>query len=229
MSHLEDDSLNPIERAVHRILHGYLEFFYDAWTNLNINAISGDYVEFGSWGGNTMNQAYKALCLTGLTDRHLWAYDSFDTLPEAQDDRDYHPGWNPGGAMGGGGVDKFYEACDRHGIPREAYTATEGYFEDTIGTAEPDDPPADIAMCLIDCNLYSSAATCMEWLQPRLKHGMILAFDDYWCWSPDKISGEQSLLMEFQRDHPEWTFDRYHTIARAGLSFVVFDAAQMPG
>ncbi|MDG2026977.1 MAG: TylF/MycF/NovP-related O-methyltransferase [Acidimicrobiales bacterium] len=124
---------------------------------MNINAISGDYVEFGSWGGNTMNQAHQAMKLSGTANRHMWAYDSFQTLPEAKDDRDYHPGWNPGGKQGGGGVENFHAACERHGIPRSAYTATEGYFEDTIGLAGPADPPVDIALCLIDCNLYSSA------------------------------------------------------------------------
>ncbi|MFT5203849.1 MAG: O-methyltransferase [Candidatus Aldehydirespiratoraceae bacterium] len=223
-----DDDLDPITRAVQRILQGYLEFFYDAWTNQNINAITGDYVEFGSWGGNTMNQAYKAMLLTGRGERHMWAYDSFQGLPEASDPRDYHPGWKPGSGVGGGGVENFYAACDRHGIPRDAYTATEGYFEESIGNALPADEPNDIAICLIDCNLYTSAVTVMEFLEPRLKHGMILAFDDYYCWSPDNVSGEQSVLAEFARDHPEWSFDRYHSIARAGQSFVVFDTSKIP-
>jgi hypothetical protein len=29
---------------------------------------------------------------------------------------------------------------------------------------------------------------------------MILAFDDYFCWSPERISGEQSVLLEFARE-----------------------------
>ena len=72
-----DDDLDPIARAVQRTLEGYLVFFYDAWVNQNINAITGDYVEFGSWGANTMHMAYEGMKLSGRTDRHMWAYDSF--------------------------------------------------------------------------------------------------------------------------------------------------------
>lgn len=223
-----DDDLDPITRAVQRNLEGYLVFFYDAWVNQNINAITGDYVEFGSWGANTMHMAYEAMKLSGRTDRHMWAYDSFQPLPEAKDDRDLHPGWRPGGSTGGGGVGKFHEACERHGIPRDAYTATEGYFDATLPPLGADGEPRDIAVCLIDCNMYSSAVTVFEFLEPRLKHGMILAFDDYFCWSPERISGEQSVLLEFARDHPEWHFERYRDLHRAGTSFVVQHADQIP-
>jgi O-methyltransferase len=226
--YLQNDDLDPISRAVQRVLDGYLHFFYDAWVNQNVNAITGDYVEFGSWGGNTMHMAYEAMKLSGRTDRHMWAYDSFQPLPEAQDDRDYHPGWQPGGNIGGGGVGKFYEACDRHGVPRESYTAIEGYFDATLGPLGSDSPPTDIAVCLIDCNMYSSAVTVFEFLEPRMKHGMILAFDDYFCWSPTQISGEQSVLAEFANSHPEWHFEQYRDFHRAGRSFVVQHAHLLP-
>ena len=168
-----DDDLNPIERMIQRILDGYLEFFFDAFANQNINQISGDYAEFGSWGANTMNMAFKAMQLTGQADRHMWAFDSFEPLPEAQDERDLHPGWGHG-KMGGGGVGNFHDACERHGIPRDAYTAVVGYYDESL-PAIGDGRPDDISVCLIDCNKYTSAVTGFEFLAPRLKNGMILS------------------------------------------------------
>ena len=120
------------------------------------------------------------------------------------------------------------EACERHDIPRESYTATEGYFDQTLPPLGTQGDPTDIAICLIDCNMYTSAVTVFEFLEPRMKHGMILAFDDYFCWSPERISGEQSVLLEFARDHPEWHFERYRDLHRAGTSFVVQHADQIP-
>jgi hypothetical protein len=124
-------------------------------------------------------------------------------------------------------VGNFHDACRRHGIPREAYTAVEGYFDRTLPPLGADGDPRDIAICLIDCNMYSSAVTVFEFLEPRIKHGMIIAFDDYFCWSPERISGEQSVFLEFQRDHPEWHFERYRDFHRAGASFVVQHADQI--
>lgn len=210
---------NPIIRAVNRQLDGCATFFFDAFVSLNVNGITGDYVEFGSWGGNTMNQAYQQLVGAGGR-RHIWAFDSFQGLPPATDARDSHPGWQPGSAFGQGGVEKFYEACDEHGIPRDAYTAVEGYYEDSL-RAIGDGAPRDIALAYIDCNMYSSCVTVLEFLAPRLKHGMIVAFDDWFCWTPTGVSGEKEALQEFLAAHPQWHFDRYKDVHRSGVSFVV--------
>ena len=61
----------------------------------------------------------------------------------------------------------------------------------------------------------------LEFLEPRLKHGMIVAFDDYYCWTPTDVSGERAALHEFLTAHPQWNFYRYKEIHWAGTSFVV--------
>lgn len=216
---MTEPSVHPIVRGVQRQLDGCAEFFFDAFTSLNVNGISGDYVEFGSWGGNTMNAAYQQLVGSG-GDRHLWAFDSFQGLPPATDARDHHPGWRPGSDLGQGGVERFHEACDEHGIPRDAYTAVEGYYEDVL-PAIGDGEPRDIALAYIDCNMYSSTVSVLQFLAPRIKHGMIVAFDDWFCWSPTDVSGEKHALEEFLAAHPEWNFDRYKDVHRSGVSFVV--------
>ena len=48
--------------------------------------------------------------------------------------------------------------------------------------------PTDIALAYIDCDLYSSTMPVLEFLLPRLKNGMIIAFDDYFCWSATQLS-----------------------------------------
>lgn len=218
---------NPITRAVNRQIAGYTAFFYDAFVNLNVNGITGDYVEFGSWGANTMNIAYQQMGLSGRV-RHMWAYDSFEGLPPSTHPRDEHPGWKPGSGQGQGGVDKFHEACAAHGIPVEAYTAVAGYYSETLPPLGASAPPVDIALAYVDCNLYTSTVSALDFLSPRLKHGMIVAFDDYFCWSPTEVSAERAALLEFSRDHPEWHLERYHDVHRAGVSFVVERASALP-
>ncbi len=88
--------------------------------------------------------------------------------------------------------------------------------------------PSDIALAYVDCNMYSSTVDVFEFLAPRLKHGMIVAFDDYYCYSPQHISGERAFLIEFEAAHPQWNFARFRDVHWAGVSFIVEDAAALP-
>lgn len=218
-----DAAGNPLLATIAKKIEDCDRFFWDAAVALSVNAISGDYVEFGSWGGNTLRLAHERFRHTGAG-RHLWAFDSFQGLPEAADPRDHHPGWHSGGA-GQGGVDAFYAMCDDHGIPRPAYTAVEGYYDDTLPPLGADGGPTDIALVYLDCNMYSSTVSALRFLSPRLKHGMIIAFDDYWCWSSTEVSGERSAFDEFRAAHPQWHFERFKDVNWGGLSFVVERAA----
>lgn len=208
---------SPLQRALEKAQRDLGEFFLDAFTALNVNGISGDYVEFGSAGATTMRAAHDVVGHTAVP-RHLWAFDSFAGLPEPTTSLDVHPAFAP--SFDTGGIDAFLSACDDHGIPRSDYTVVPGYFEDTL-PAIGAGAPLDIALAYVDCNLHSSTLTVLEFLLPRLKHGMILAFDDYFCWSPTDVSGERAAFDERYVDLPQWNFLRYKDPSWGGASFVV--------
>lgn len=199
-------------------------FFLDAFTALNINDISGDYVEFGSAGGTSIRLAHEVVSATPVR-RHLWAFDSFAGLPVPASSHDEHPAFRPG--VKSGGLDAFRATCDNGGIPRHAYTAVEGYFEKTLKALGSDQAPTDIALAYVDCNMYSSTITALEFLEPRLKHGMIVAFDDYFCWTSQDVSGERRALHEFLASHPAWHFERYKDPTWGAVSYVVERAAAL--
>jgi hypothetical protein len=107
-------------------------------------------------------------------------------------------------------------------VPRDAYTAVEGYYRDTLPPLGADGAPRDIAIAYIDCNLYSSTVTVLEFLGPRLKPGMIVGFDDYFLYNRDSgVSGEREALNEFLLANPQWHFHRFKDIHWGGVSFVV--------
>jgi hypothetical protein len=54
-----------------------------------------------------------------------------------------------------------------------------------------------------------------------MKHGMIIAFDDYYCWSATQISGERMAMLEFFSENPEWVLSPYMQFGWHGQSFVV--------
>lgn len=220
------ETSHPVIDAIERQLAGCRAFFYDAWVSQWINGISGDYAEFGSWGAATMSACYGEMQRAGMA-RHMWAFDSWQGLPPSDNPKDQHPGWTPGSEQGQGGVEQFHAACAQSGIPGDAYSTISGYFDESLPRLGTDGAPTDIALAYIDCNLYSSTVSVFEFLAPRLKHGMIVAFDDYFCWSPDQVSGERAALHEFLQANPQWHFERYKDVHRAGVSFVVESSDQL--
>jgi O-methyltransferase len=221
---LADDT--PAEhghRAIERVIRSRAEFFERAFVALSFNGISGDYTEFGCYGGTSMWLAWQEIAANPVS-RHMWAFDSFSGLPERRDSRDHHPAWIPNTMSMS--LDGFYATLDTRGVPRDAYTPVEGYFAESLPRLGPDGPPRDVALAYVDCDLYSSTVAVLRFLEPRLKHGMIVAFDDYYCWTDSDVSGERAALGEFAADHPEWNFHRYLSIDWGGVAFVVEDASR---
>ncbi len=194
------------------------EFFFNAFKALRFNGIGGDYAEFGTARGTTFAMAYHEARRRGHQAR-LWAFDSFEGLPPAQDAADEHPEWEPGRMATG--LDEFHRICAKNGIPRDAYAAVPGLYEQTLASMSPRDEPTDIALAYIDCDLYTSAKTVLEFLEPRMKHGMIVALDDYFCWSPSEISGERKALLEFVSDDKTWEWTPFVQYGWHGESFVI--------
>lgn len=220
----------PVLRQIRRYRHGVhtadvaaawkfkREFFWTVFRALDFNGIDGDYVEFGSHGGMTFRLAFDQIRQRRLQ-RHMWAFDSFQGLPDPSNALDSHPEWKKG-AMATE-VASFHEICRSHRIPRDKYTAVQGFYEDTLTPMKDDAPPTNIALAYIDCDLYSSTKTVLEFLLPRLKHGMILAFDDYFCWAEDRISGERKSMLEMFDKNENWSLLRYRDYGWAGTSFIV--------
>jgi len=200
------------------------EFFYNAFRALKFNGISGDYLEFGCWGARTFALAHHEAKRHGHT-AHMWAFDSFEGLPPPRDSKDAHPVWTQGNlAMS---LDSFHSTCVANGVPRSAYTTVPGFYEQSLSALT--NPPADLALVYIDCDMYSSTVTVLDFLAPRLKHGMIVAFDDWHCWSATQQSGERRALLEFQARDTRFHWVEYMRYGWAGNSFVLEDRSLTTG
>lgn len=200
------------------------EFMRRAFTAQKFNGITGDYVEFGCWGGTTFALAYRESRRRALSCT-LWAFDSFQGLPPQALPADDHPRWQAGALSTSLG--EFRAICRRNGIPDDDYRVVAGYYEETIGSAASyaGELPSDIAVAYVDCDLYSSTTTVLGFLAPRLKHGMIVAFDDYFCYSSTALAGERKALADFAHSHPRFHFSPYAQFGWHGMSFVVEDRA----
>lgn len=211
-------ALAPVfRRSVYREREWRAEFFAKAMTALAFNGIEGDYAEFGCCGAMTFALAYREMRRHKDCPRMLWAFDSFAGLPESVSVGDHHPNWREG-AMRMSEV-QFRQACWAQGVPARAYKVVSGFYSETLVPTSGVAP--QIALAFVDCDLYSSTKAVLEFIRPRLVPGMIIAFDDYYCWSRRQISGEQLALREFLETNRQWSFHPYLQFGWGGMSFYV--------
>jgi O-methyltransferase len=197
------------------------EFFRKALMALEFNGIAGDYAEFGCCGAMTFCMAYEFLAQrrASAAPVHLWAFDSFQGLPESAVTEDAHPVWTPGSFKMS--LEEFHRRCRVHRVPRDAYTVVPGFFEETLGPGASGARPEKIRLAYVDCDMYSSTQTVLRFLEPRLQHGMILAFDDYYCCSASLPSGERLAAAEMFATHPRFRLVPYVQFGWHGMSFLV--------
>lgn len=197
-------------------------FFEYAFRALARNQVSGDYVEFGSCGALTFGLAYQAARRVDYRP-HQWSFDSFQGLPEIE------PGEKPGWKKGAMAMDRqtFVAVCDNQSMNRDDYTLVEGFYADTLSeaTVAKAGYPGDICLAYVDCDLYASTVLVLRFLEPRLKNGMILAFDDYYLSWLAGIAGERKAFIELAERVPQFNFLPYLQYGWHGMSFVVEDRA----
>ncbi|MBI5641478.1 MAG: hypothetical protein HZA17_13740 [Nitrospirae bacterium] len=197
------------------------EFLRKALITLKFNGIDGDYAEFGCYGANTFRMVYRILSKYSydVGPFHLWAFDSFEGLPGTSDAKDEHPEWVKGRMTIS--LKLFNELCRASGIPGNAYTAVPGLYDQSLAPAASGPRPEKIRLAYVDCDMFTSTSAVLSFLMPRLQHGMILAFDDYYCYSATLPSGERLAVAENFRDNSDWRLVPYVQFGWHGMSFIV--------
>ena len=181
----------------------------------------GDYYEFGLFRGFTFLEAYKHCQSLGLTETHLFGFDSFEGLPEPADEID--------------AVDnRFFKgqfACSlsavkknlqNNGMNFDKATFIKGFYSDslteelrqkhTFGRA---------AVVLLDCDYYSSTIEALNWLLPYLYNQSILLFDDWFSYGDSNELGQQLALQEFLNKNPEFRAEPLMEFRDHGKGFVL--------
>lgn len=161
----------------------------------------GAMVECGVWRGGSMLVVARTLCELGATDRDLYLFDTFTTMPP--------PGTHDVDVFGHRMAD-YYEEALAHphyrylpfeevrallvgtGYPEARLHFVPGMVEQTI----PASAPASIALCRLDTDLYVSTAHEMRHLMPRLSEGAVLIVDDY-----GHLLGARKAVDEYLAEH----------------------------
>jgi hypothetical protein len=214
--------------------------FYKAGSIHAPELVEGDYLEFGVYNGYSLINAYH--CLKNVyaaaqvktdgrtaTDivkiRQVWermrffAFDSFEGLPEIQ-------GFDAQGNDFAIGKYTYPEALLREnlvkqGVPLAKVVTVPGWFDktcsaETIGKFG----IKSAAIIHVDCDLYSSAKTVLEFVKPLLVDGTIIIFDDWFCFRGNPNLGEQRAFAEWKSTMPGWRFMEFQREGPWRVSFI---------
>ncbi len=128
------------------------------------------YLEFGVYEGRSLRWWAQHL---SQPDARLVGFDSFEGLPE-----DWRPGQGQGRFRTAGPPDVD--------DPRVSFVV--GWFDETLPGYTP--PEHDQLVVNVDCDLYSSTRTVLAWLEPHLRPGSLVYFDEF----PDRDHEMRALL-----------------------------------
>jgi hypothetical protein len=194
-----------------------------AFAFLTNEKIAGDYAEFGVFRGDTFAAAFQAAGRWGNAAMRFHAFDSFAGLPdlEARD---------AGGPFQAGQFSatraSFESKLKINRVDLSRVTITEGFFDETLTEARREEIGLrQVAIAVVDCDLYSSTVPVLRFLSDVLVDGAILIFDDWYCFKSSPQHGEQRACREWLLEQPGLRLAEYRSFHWSGQSFIV----QRPG
>ncbi|HEY6352085.1 MAG TPA: TylF/MycF/NovP-related O-methyltransferase [Candidatus Angelobacter sp.] len=167
--------------------------------------INGYYFEFGCHKARTMRLAWDTF--HSLYDWTYVAFDSFEGLPE-MDPADSMPLWRKGDLKTS--EEDFVRTVVKHGMPREKLKIVKGFYRESLTPAvKAELLPQKAAVIYIDCDLYSSTVSALDFSKDFLQKGTVLVFDDWFCFYGDPNKGERRAFQEFRNRNPDLVFEDY--------------------
>ena len=145
--------------------------------------IAGDFIETGIWRGGACIFMRGILMAYGVTDRTVWAADSFEGVPPPSwpEDEGFDISANvlPVLAVS---LDEVRELFRRYGVLDEQVKFIKGWFKDTLAAA----PIERLAILRLDGDLYESTMDALAPLYDKVGRGGFVIVDDYGSCPPCK-------------------------------------------
>ena len=180
--------------------------FLSAARFMNINRpIKGYYFEFGCNEANTFRMAYNTF--KNLFDLKYVAFDSFEGLPKVEgiDKMEvFHEGKLKFDK------NKFVELVKKEGIKDEEFIVVKGFYEESLNQKLIEElSPTKAAVIYIDCDLYTSTVSVLEFIKHFLQPGTIIIFDDWNCFFVYENRGQKKAFSEFLNSNKNFVFEDF--------------------
>ena len=194
--------------------------------HLAVDAIGGDYLEFGVAFGNSMHSALyasknaraKILGISSI-ERNFIGFDTFDGFA-SDTSIDAHSTWT------GNLYNLSLEQIERKFRKFEQVRFVQC---DATALSKPNLPfeidslrdGRKAAVILFDMDLYGPTASALQWIRPMIQQGTFLIFDEYFAFGGARDRGESLAVTEFLQIFPELELRQFSTYGAGGVVFIV--------
>jgi hypothetical protein len=184
------------------------------------NNVIGDYLEFGVFRGKSFAHAYKFYTerFSGYKklkeifaedpflnqQTKFFAFDSFEGLPQ-DNDTDIPLHWIGSDTMK---CDKntFVKSLQEYGVDLSAVNIIEGFYENSLCDSLFDTfNLKQAAVIHIDCDLYSSTKTVLNFITPLIADGTVFVFDDFFYYKGHPSKGERGAFNEWLNENRQFS------------------------
>jgi O-methyltransferase len=138
--------------------------------------IPGDLIETGIWRGGATIFMRGVLAAHGITDRRVWAADSFQGVPPPTHPQD--AGWDISARVYpvlSVGLEEVKELFERYGLLDDQVFFLQGWFKDSLPKA----PIDKLAVLRLDGDLYESTIDALDPLYAKVERGGFIIVDDF--------------------------------------------------
>ena len=199
--------------------HESAQMIHTAMAFVSNERVEGDYLEFGVFRGRSFVEAWHAARYWEQGTMRFIAFDSFAGLPEI---RSVDAGGPFRQADYRASRGDFEATLRQHRVPPSRVSVVEGLFEQTL---HPNTSTAigveRAAVAVIDCDLYHSTVSVLDFLTDLLVDGSVLIFDDWYTFRGRPDRGEQRATAEWLARHPRLRLVPYRSFSWSGQSFIV--------
>ncbi len=202
------------------------EILKQAFEFIAHNKIEGDYLEFGVWKGRSFSRAYniRKHLFSGkgeLKPIKFYAFDSFEGLPEIKSREDSLSSEFEKGQYfcTAANLKKNIVAA---GVDLSRVEIIRGWFDKVLNEETKIKLSLKhAAIVFIDCDLYESTVSVLNFITDYIVDGTVLIFDDWFCFKGSAERGEQKAFNELIEKTPSIRAVEYHKFNWRGNSFII--------
>jgi len=210
-------------------------FYRNAMDFIVENDVSGSYFEFGVHRARTFTMVMslddfyasnKGATGGSLTPKsgggyldHYFAFDSFEGFPEGTQ-IEAHPQYIPGAVATS--EKEFLQLLNDYGQSTERVELISGFYEKSL-TSELASGfktrNVTASLITIDCNLYGSYRSVLNWVEQFMRPGTIVYLDDFNTHRAQPNDGPKRAWNEFKKSS-RFDFEPFLPVGWCGYSFI---------
>ena len=109
-----------------------------------------------------------------------------------------------------------------YGVDWDKTHLVEGWYDETLTRATRQRYQLRrCSLCVIDCDLYSSARLVLEFLEQLVGEACVILFDDWTSFENQETRGEQKAFTEFLQVNPKFSAEPFIEFGGHGKGFIV--------